>query len=72
MEHQRIRLKISFDGDRTSCNAVYTEDSIREIESILGKKETYLNIKGGFKTTTGIHTVELALHNLTGRTPEED
>ena len=38
-----------------------------EIKKLLGKASTYLNSGGGFKTSAGIDTVNLALHNMTSR-----
>lgn len=56
-----------FDGDVCSMNSVFVQESLDEVKKLLGKASTYLNSGGGFKTSAGIDTVNLALHNMTSR-----
>ena len=48
-------------------NSVFVQESLDEVKKLLGKASTYLNSGGGFKTSAGIDTVNLALHNMTSR-----
>ena len=57
----------AFDGDTVSMNSCFVQESLDEVKKLLGKASTYLNSGGGFKTSAGIDTVNLALHNMTSR-----
>lgn len=43
------------------------QESLDEVKTLMGKASTYLNSGGGFKTSAGIDTVNLALYNMTSR-----
>lgn len=56
-----------FDGDCVSFNVCMVQESLDEVKTLMGKASTYLNSGGGFKTSAGIDTVNLALYNMTSR-----
>ena len=60
-------LGADFDGDTCSYTALYTEDSINEINKLLSNKAAFLRSSGGFRTSTTTDTVSLVLHNMTSR-----
>jgi hypothetical protein len=58
--------KIKFDGDTASCNVVYSDEALAEINKFLTKKEAFLDPRGGLRASTGIDTVALVLRSMTG------
>lgn len=42
------------------------DESIKEIENYLGKREAYINPYGGFFASLNIEPIQLIIHNLTG------
>lgn len=59
-------LNADYDGDTTSGNIVYSEESIKEVNAYLNTKEAYLDPAGGFRTSIGTDTLNLVLRNMTG------
>lgn len=59
-------LGADFDGDTSSCNITYTDESIAEIEKYFNSRRAYVGTKGEFINSTSISTIELVLHNMTG------
>lgn len=60
------RMGADFDGDTSSGNCTYTEESIAEVTNLLGTRRLYVGSDGKFISTTSVDTVNLVLHNLTG------
>jgi len=60
------RLTADFDGDMTSGNAVYTLESLEEIKHFFTTKSAYVDTTGEFLFSTGVSTVNLVFHNMTG------
>lgn len=54
-----------FDGDTSSANVLYMDESIREIQDFLASKRAYVGTDGKFISSMGVSTVDLVLHNLT-------
>lgn len=55
-----------FDGDTESFQAVYVDDSISEMARYLKRREAYLTPKGTLAFSANIHTVALAVRNMSG------
>ena len=60
------RLGADFDGDTASGNVTYSEESIAEVNRLLGTRRLYVGSDGKFISSTAVDTVNLVLHNLTG------
>jgi hypothetical protein len=60
------RLGADFDGDTSSMNVTYTDESIREIDEFLNSKRAYVGTDGRPIASIAISTVDLVLYNLTG------
>lgn len=60
------RLTADFDGDTSSGNVTYTEESIEEVQRLLASRRLYVGSDGEFISKTSVATVNLVLHNLTG------
>lgn len=60
------RLGADFDGDTSSFNVTYTDESIQEMDGFLNSKRAYVGTDGRPIASIAISTVELVLHNLTG------
>jgi hypothetical protein len=60
------RLGADFDGDTCSGNALYSDESIKEVDNFLASRRAYVDTSGRFLSTTNVATVQLVLHNLTG------
>lgn len=60
------RLGADFDGDTSSFNVVYSDESIKEVDDFLGSPRAYIDTSGHFLSSTEVDTVRLVLHNLTG------
>lgn len=58
-------LNADYDGDTGSANAMYTEESIKEIHALLGKKLAYVDPSGRLIASAAILTAELVAFNLT-------
>lgn len=54
------------DGDTASLNALYTDESLKEIRDFLNTKNAYVNPRGGLRASADVHTVALVLKNMTG------
>lgn len=59
-------LGADFDGDTSSANVVYADESIHEVKEFLTTKRAYVGTDGRFVSSTSVDTVNLVLHNLTG------
>lgn len=59
-------LGADFDGDTVSLQAVYVDESIDEIKNYYRRREAYITPKGGLAFSVNIHTLALAIRNLTG------
>lgn len=55
-----------YDGDTCSANIVYSDQSIQEIKRLLHSRESYVDPKGGLRTSASLDTIELVLRNMTG------
>lgn len=60
------KLGADFDGDTCSLNAVYSDDSVREVTEYFNKRRAYVGTNGKLIHSVGIDTVAFVLHNLTG------
>jgi len=60
------RLGADFDGDTSSANICYSDESIRECETYFNSRRAYVGTNGEFINSTSVSTVELVLHNMTG------
>ena len=60
------RMGADFDGDTSSANAVYSDESIEDVKNFLQTKAAYIDAKGKFSASIKIDTIELLLNNLTG------
>ncbi len=49
-----------------TCNFLYSDESVQEINDYFRTKKAYLGIDGKFVASTDVSTVALTLHNLTG------
>lgn len=58
-----------YDGDTASGNIAYTDDSIEEVNRLMGSKEMWLDPNGGFKASTSYDTINFVLRNMTGQEP---
>jgi hypothetical protein len=59
-------LTADFDGDTSSANVTYSDESKKEVKDYLTKKVAYVNVDGTFTSSVNVETVGLVLHNLTG------
>lgn len=59
-------LGADFDGDTSSATIVYSDESVQEVDNFLSTKRAYVGTDGRFISSTGVDTVNLVLHNLTG------
>jgi len=55
-----------FDGDVCSWTALYSDESINEINDYFSKRKAYIGTNGKFTASVNTSTVKLVLHNLTG------
>lgn len=60
-------LGADHDGDMCSSNAVMADESVKELDNLLGKASTYLNPQGHLKSSMDYYTVELVTHNMSRR-----
>jgi hypothetical protein len=60
------RLGADFDGDTCSANAVYSDESRREIAEFFETKKAYVGTDGNFIYDTSVDTVAHVLNNITG------
>lgn len=58
-------LNADFDGDTSSANVMYTEESIKEVNSLLRKKSAYIDPKGRLIASAMVDTAELVCFNMT-------
>ena len=58
-------LNADFDGDTSSANALYTDESIKEVTAFMGKKLAYIDPSGRLIASAVVATAELVCHNLT-------
>ena len=58
-------LNADFDGDTSSANALYTQESIEEVHDFLAKKLAYVDPSGRLIASGVIATAELVCFNLT-------
>jgi len=61
-----VRMKADFDGDMTSGNGAYTQESLAELAEFFQSKQAYVGTDGDFLFSTDVSTVNLVLHNMTG------
>ena len=68
MTRDRVRsyLNTKFDGDTSSANIGYSDETINECKNFFNSKRAYVGTDGQFINTTSVSTVELVLHNMTG------
>lgn len=59
------RLDADFDGDTMTCNFIYADESIKEINDFFQKKRAYVGTDGRFISSVNVSTVALSFHNLT-------
>lgn len=59
-------LVADFDGDTSSGNATYSEESIEEVRKFLASKKAYVGTNGEFLASVNVITVALVMHNMTG------
>lgn len=59
-------LTADFDGDTASCNIVYSDDAIREVDTFLTKRRAYVGTDGRFMSSVDVSTVALVMFNMTG------
>jgi hypothetical protein len=55
-----------FDGDTSSGNVTYTDESIQEVDEFLSSRRAYVGTDGRALASVAVSTVNLVLHNLTG------
>lgn len=60
------RLGADFDGDTSSFNVTYTDESIQEMREFLNSKRAYVGTDGRPIASIAISTVNLVLYNMTG------
>jgi hypothetical protein len=60
------RLNADFDGDTASGIALYSQEAIAEVDTLLKKKEFYVGPDGEFTSNLSTDTITYILHNLTG------
>lgn len=58
-------LNADFDGDTSSCNIAYFDESIEEAKKFLSSRRAYVGTDGEFIKSTGVATVEYVLRNMT-------
>lgn len=61
-----VGLQADHDGDMSSGNFVYAEESVKELTDLLNKASFYLDPAGGLKASMSFYTSELVAHNMTG------
>lgn len=59
-------LGADFDGDTGSGNIVYSDEANKEIDDYFKLRRAYIGTDGRFMASTGVSTVDLVLHNMTG------
>lgn len=64
-------LTADFDGDTSSYNAVYTDESVREVTAYLNSIRAYVGTNGKLMASVNIDTVQLVVANLLTDFPEE-
>lgn len=57
---------ITFDGDTSSFNALYSDEGLEEIKKYLNTKAAYVDPRGGLQASANVATVALVLKNMTG------
>ena len=61
-----MRLNADYDGDKTSCNIVYSDEAKAEGKKFLESKEAFIDVNGKLKYgLDGNHIASLVLHNFT-------
>lgn len=55
-----------YDGDTGSANAVYSVESVKEVNNLLNKRRAYVGAEGNFLASCSTDTVNFVLYNLTG------
>lgn len=61
-----LGLTADYDGDTSSANILYSDDSIAEMDKFFKNKNAYLDPNGGLKASCDVDTVSLVLRNMTG------
>jgi hypothetical protein len=59
------KLGADFDGDTTTCNFVYADESMSEVANFLQTRSAYVGTDGRFISSTDVSTVALTMYNLT-------
>lgn len=49
-----------------SCNFLYSEDAIEEVNQALHSRQAYVDAAGELRTSVKLDTVSLVLRNMTG------
>ena len=62
-------LNADFDGDTSSANIAYSDESIAEVNALLSKRRAYIGTDGNFIANTNVMTVQLVVANMTGDAP---
>lgn len=65
-----IKLKglgADFDGDTASFTMTYSDDSKEEVQNFLSMRRAYVGTDGKFISSINVETVQLVLHNMTGK-----
>jgi hypothetical protein len=55
-----------FDGDTGSANVLYSDEAVAECETFFRSRSAYVGTNGKLISSTGVSTVNLVLHNMTG------
>jgi len=58
-------MQADFDGDTSSGNAVYMDESVKEVRDYFTKRNAYVDVRGEFSASIATSTVSLVWHNLT-------
>ena len=64
-------LTADYDGDTCSINAVYTKESVKEINDFLNSSRAYVSTKGGLLNSPSVDPVIRVIINMTGE-PEDE
>ena len=59
-------MDADFDGDTSSVNMTYSNESVKEVHNYMQKRIAYIGANGRFLASTNVDTVALTLYNLTG------
>lgn len=61
-----VSLGADFDGDTVSGTITYSDESIEEVNQLLGSRKFYIGTDGKINHSVAIDTVNFVLHNMTG------